>query len=100
MAKKRIFSREFNRQKIVNKYYKNRESLKKSFYIQSTLRDRIQIQNELQTIPRTSTPFRLRNRCQLSGRSRRYYRNFGLSRHFIRELANQGILPGIRKSSW
>ncbi|MGN0930070.1 MAG: 30S ribosomal protein S14 [Alphaproteobacteria bacterium] len=55
---------------------------------------------KLAKLPRNSSPVRVRNRCALSGRPRGYYRKFDLSRIAIRELANEGKLPGVRKSSW
>ena len=51
-------------------------------------------------IPRNGNPTRIRNRCELTGRSRAYYRKFRLSRIMLRELANKGLIPGVVKSSW
>ena len=51
-------------------------------------------------LPRNGNPTRVRNRCELSGRSRAYYRKFRLSRIMLRELANKGLIPGVIKSSW
>jgi small subunit ribosomal protein S14 len=51
-------------------------------------------------IPRNANPTRIRNRCELSGRPRGYYRKFKLSRIALRELANKGLIPGVTKSSW
>src|SRR5438874_13808032 len=51
-------------------------------------------------IPRNGNPTRVRNRCQVTGRSRGYYRKFRLSRIMLRELANKGLIPGVTKSSW
>jgi len=58
------------------------------------------IQNALDALPRNAGPKRLRNRCQLTGRPRGVYRKFQLCRNKIRELAMQGMFPGLRKSSW
>jgi small subunit ribosomal protein S14 len=55
---------------------------------------------ELAKLPRNSARVRIRNRCALSGRPRGYYRKFDLSRVALRELANEGKLPGVKKSSW
>ena len=55
---------------------------------------------KLESIPRNSAPSRNRNRCWVTGRSRGFYRDFGLSRHVLREMSNEGFLPGVRKSSW
>ena len=51
-------------------------------------------------IPRNANPTRIRNRCELSGRPRGYYRKFKLSRIALRDLANKGMIPGVTKSSW
>ena len=51
-------------------------------------------------LPRNGNPTRIRNRCELTGRSRGYYRKFRLSRIMLRELANKGLIPGVTKSSW
>ena len=51
-------------------------------------------------IPRNANPTRVRNRCELTGRSRAYYRKFRLSRVMLRELGNKGLIPGLTKSSW
>ena len=51
-------------------------------------------------LPRNGNPTRIRNRCELTGRSRAYYRKFRLSRIMLRELANKGLIPGVIKSSW
>ena len=55
---------------------------------------------KLAEIPRNANPTRIRNRCELTGRSRAYYRKFRLSRIMLRELANKGLIPGVTKSSW
>jgi len=55
---------------------------------------------KLEKLPKNSNPNRVRNRCNLTGRPRGYYRRFGLSRISLREMANQGLIPGITKASW
>ena len=55
---------------------------------------------KLAEVPRNGNPTRIRNRCELTGRSRAYYRKFRLSRIMLRELANKGLIPGVTKSSW
>ena len=55
---------------------------------------------KLEKMPRDANPIRLRNRCSLTGRPRGFYRKFGLSRISLREMANNGLIPGIRKASW
>lgn len=54
----------------------------------------------MQMFPRISIGTHINNRCKISGRSRGYYHNFGLSRHFVRELVNKNVFSGIKKSSW
>lgn len=56
--------------------------------------------DELALLPRNSSPTRYRNRCMLTGRARAYYRKFGVSRIVLRDLARQGMIPGMRKASW
>jgi small subunit ribosomal protein S14 len=55
---------------------------------------------KLAEVPRNGNPTRVRNRCELTGRSRAYYRKFRLSRIMLRDLANKGLIPGVTKSSW
>jgi len=54
----------------------------------------------LQKLPRNSNPIRVRNRCKLTGRPRGYMRQFGISRICFREMANNGLIPGVKKASW
>ncbi|HIK28340.1 MAG: 30S ribosomal protein S14 [Oscillatoriaceae bacterium SKW80] len=100
MAKKSMIEREKKRRRLVEKYAQKREELKKQFAAAETLEEKIAIHRKIQQLPRNSAPTRLRNRCWLTGRPRGYYRDFGLSRHVIREMAHQGLLPGVVKSSW
>lgn len=100
MVKKRIVERERSRQKLVKKYFYSRAYLKSEFKHAVCLKERMEIHSKLQKFPLDRVPFRLCNRCQFSGRPRGYYRDFGLSRHFFRRLARNGLLPGIQKSSW
>lgn len=100
MAKKSIIEREKKRQKLVIKYLKKRNDLKLQMKKSSFLEEKLTIQRKLQQLPRNSSPVRLRNRCLITGRARGYYKDFGLSRHVLREMAHQGFLPGITKSSW
>ena len=55
---------------------------------------------KLEKIPRDTNPIRIRNRCSLTGRPRAYYRKFGLSRIALREMVNNGLIPGLKKASW
>jgi small subunit ribosomal protein S14 len=89
MAKKSVIARNNKRVKLVEKYAKKREELKAAGDFEG-----------LQKIPRNASPVRLKNRCSITGRPRGYMRDFGLSRIKFRELANEGRIPGIKKSSW
>lgn len=89
MAKKSQIARQKKRERLVEKYAKKRAELKASGDYEG-----------LQKLPRNSSPVRLNSRCFATGRSRGYMRTFGLSRIKFRELANEGKIPGIRKSSW
>ncbi len=100
MAKKSMIEREKKRQALVDKYADKRAELKEQFENASSQRERVLIHRQIQQLPRNSAPTRLRNRCWATGRSRGFYRDFGLSRHVIREMAHTGLLPGVVKSSW
>ena len=89
MAKESMKAREVKRQMMVDKYAAKREALKAEG-------DWI----GLQKLPKNASPVRLHNRCTLSGRPKGYMRQFGLSRINFREMANQGLIPGIKKASW
>jgi len=89
------------RKKMAAKYAPKRAELKA--IIQSPMTadaDRELARKALENLPRNSNPNRIRNRCSQTGRSRAYYRKFGLSRIALRELALQGELPGVTKASW
>jgi small subunit ribosomal protein S14 len=100
MAKKSMVEREKRRQNLVEKYRERREQLKFEFTVAETWEERLELHRQLQRLPRNSAPNRLRNRCWLTGRPRGYFRDFGLCRNAMREMAHQGLLPGITKSSW
>lgn len=100
MAKKSMIEREKKRQKLVDKYAEKREALKQEFENAETQLDKLEAHRKLQQLPRNSAPNRIRNRCWVTGRPRGYYRDFGLSRHVLREWAHKGLLPGVVKSSW
>ena len=67
---------------------------------QSSGADAFHLQQKLQKFPRDSSPVRLHNRCLLSGRPKGFFRDFQLSRHYLREMALMGDLPGVKKASW
>jgi len=89
MAKESMKAREVKRQKVVDKYATKRKALKAAGDYEA-----------LQKLPKNASPVRLHNRCKLTGRPRGYMRVFGLSRVMFREMANQGLIPGVRKASW
>ena len=100
MAKKSMIEREKKRQQLVMKYSEKRRSLKVQMKEASFLEEKLTIQRKLQELPRNSNPVRLHNRCLITGRPKGFYRDFGLSRHVLREMAHEGFLPGVTKSSW
>ncbi|MCD8489868.1 MAG: 30S ribosomal protein S14 [Desertifilum sp.] len=100
MAKKSMIEREKRRQHLVDKYIDKRQELKEQFAQAQTQQEKLEIHRQIQQLPRNSAPTRLRNRCWVTGRSRGYYRDFGVSRHVLREMAHEGLLPGVVKSSW
>lgn len=89
MAKESMKARERKRAKLVAKYASKREALKKAGDYEA-----------LQKLPKNSSPVRLHNRCKLTGRPRGYIRQFGISRVLFREMANNGLIPGVKKASW
>ena len=100
MAKKSMIERERKREALVKKYAIKRENLKNSIHQASSLEEKLSLHRKLQKLPRNSAPVRLHNRCSVTGRPRGYFRDFGLSRHVLREYALQGLLPGVVKASW
>lgn len=89
MAKESMKAREVKRQKLVDKYAAKRKALLEAGEYEA-----------LQRIPKNASPVRLHNRCKLTGRPRGYMRVFGISRVTFREMANQGLIPGVKKASW
>lgn len=100
MAKKSMVEREKKREKLIAKYAAKREELKEQFGAATSQQEKLSLHRQLQQLPRNSAPTRHRNRCWATGRPRGYYRDFGISRHVLREMAHQGLLPGVVKSSW
>jgi small subunit ribosomal protein S14 len=89
MARLSSIVRDEKRRKLYEKYKKLREELKEKGDYEA-----------LQKLPRNSSVTRLKNRCMFTGRSRAYYRKFGVSRLVLREMALRGEIPGLKKSSW
>ncbi|MCF6366101.1 MAG: 30S ribosomal protein S14 [Bacteroidales bacterium] len=89
MAKESMKARERKRQKLVDKYAAKRAKLKAEGDWEG-----------LQKLPKNSSKVRLHNRCSLTGRPKGYMRQFGISRITFREMASQGLIPGVKKASW
>ncbi|KOU67980.1 30S ribosomal protein S14 [Streptomyces sp. MMG1533] len=101
MAKKSKIAKNEQRQEIVARYAARRAELKEIVRRpSSTEAERLAAQRELRRQPRDASPTRVRNRDQVDGRPRGYFRAFGLSRVGLRTQAHAGYLPGVRKSSW
>ena len=100
MARKSLLQRHLKRIKLVKKYQTKREILKNEIKVEPSFEKVVQIQRQLQRLPRDSSTTRLRNRCWKTGRSRGVYKDFGLSRHVLREMSSDGLIPGLTKSSW
>jgi len=89
MAKESMKAREVKRAKLVAKFAAKREQLKKEGNYQA-----------LSLLPKNSSAVRLHNRCLLTGRPKGYIRQFGISRITFREMASNGLIPGVKKASW
>lgn len=100
MAKKNMIQREIKREKLIKQYHTKRQNLKDLILTKDNFQEKLEIQGLLQKLPRNSMKCRHRNRCWMTGRSRGFYRNFGLSRHVLREMSHECLLPGVTKSSW
>ena len=101
MAKVALIERELKRDKLVAKYAKKHAELKAiSTDFKRSDEERAAARLELQKLPRNANPTRQRNRCALTGRPRGTFRQFGLGRAKIREMAFAGNIPGITKASW
>jgi small subunit ribosomal protein S14 len=100
MAKKSMIEREKKRIRLEKKYALKRTNLLKIYKNETNFNQKLKIHSKLQKLPRNSAKTRIRNRCWKTGRPRGVFRDFGLSRHVLREMAHQCLLPGVRKSSW
>lgn len=101
MAKKSAIERNKKRKALVAKYAAKREQLKAKAMDESLpLEERFKARLKLAELPRNSAASRVRNRCEITGRPRGYYRKFELSRIALRELGSNGMVPGLVKSSW
>lgn len=101
MAKKSSVERQKKREKLVKLHWEKRQVLKKSAVnVNLTEEERENARLQLNKMKRDTSPIRLRNRCALTGRPRGFLRKFGVSRLCFREMASNGLIPGITKSSW
>ena len=101
MAKKSQVNRDLKRIKLIEKYAARRAELRAKLNDANvSIEEKLEVQQAFAKLPRNSCPTRLNRRCRVSGRSKGYYRKFGISRIALRELALRGQLPGMRKSSW
>ncbi|MEM6355464.1 MAG: 30S ribosomal protein S14 [Pseudomonadota bacterium] len=101
MAKVSMVEREKKRQRLVKKYAAKRTALKEiASNTELPMEDRFKARLKLAKLPRNSSPTRLHNRCEVSGRPKAYYRKLRMSRIALRDLASIGQVPGMVKSSW
>ena len=101
MAKLSSVNKNERRKQLVAKTAAKRAKLKAIANDQSVDEtERLMARLKMAELPRNGNPTRIRNRCELTGRSRGYYRKFRLSRIMLRELGNKGLIPGLTKSSW
>jgi len=101
MAKKSQINRDNRRRALVKKHAAKRTELRKKLNDANvSIEEKLEVQKAFAKLPRNSCPTRLNSRCAVSGRSKGYYRKFGISRIALRDLALSGQLPGVRKSSW
>ena len=99
MAKESMKAREVRRAKLVAKYAEKRAALKKIVNSGDPV-EAFEAAQKLQAIPKNANPIRLHNRCKLTGRPKGYFRQFGISRIQFREMASNGLIPGVKKASW
>ena len=101
MAKTSSIQRNLKRIKLANKFLKKRQKLKQIIKNKKLpLDERFNAQLKLAKLPRNSAKIRIRNRCEITGRPRGVYRKLRISRIALRELASEGKIPGMTKSSW
>ena len=101
MARRAKIASNEKRKKLSQKYFLQRKNLRKKACDTSIPEEeRYEARLKLQRLPKSSCSIRVRNRCELTGHTRAYYRAFRLSRMAFRELALKGMIPGVTKSSW
>ena len=101
MAKESMKAREVKRAKLVEKYAEKRATLKETIRL-AAAKGEVDYESiaALSKLPKNSNPIRMHNRCSITGRPKGYMRYFGLSRIQFREMASNGLLPGVKKASW
>lgn len=100
MAKKSMIQREIKRERLIQKYATRRKRITLTLKTNLPYQEKLRSLKEMEKLPNNSAPSRHRNRCWVTGRSRGFYNDFGLSRHVLREMAHEGLIPGLTKSSW
>jgi small subunit ribosomal protein S14 len=101
MAKKSSIEKNKRRRAMVTRFAARRAALAATANDQAlSMEERFEARIKLAELPRNSAKTRIRNRCEVTGRSRAYYRKLGMSRIALRELGSQGLIPGLVKSSW
>jgi small subunit ribosomal protein S14 len=101
MAKTSMINRDIKRKKLVKKFAAKRNELRDIVgSVTASYEEKMDAATKLQKMPRDSSPSRVRNRCELTGRSRGVYSKFGLGRNKLREATMRGDVPGLRKASW
>ena len=101
MAKKSSLAKNEKRIKLAAKHYAKRMQLKEIILNpESSYEDREAAYTKLRKLPRDANPVRVQNRCSITGRPRAVYRKFGISRITLREMASNGLIPGVTKASW
>jgi small subunit ribosomal protein S14 len=101
MAKKSSIEKNKHRRQLVKKFTGRRERLLAVANDESkSMEERFEARLKLAELPRNANPTRIRNRCEITGRPRAYYRKLGMSRIALRELGSKGLIPGLVKSSW
>jgi small subunit ribosomal protein S14 len=101
MSKKSSVEKNNRRKRLVKKYAGKRERLLAVANDEARpMEERFEARLKLAELPRNANKTRIRNRCEITGRPRAYYRKLGMSRIALRELGSQGLIPGLVKSSW
>lgn len=95
-----MMEREKKRIHLEQKYAIRRSNLLKKYQLEKNFNLKLELHSKLQQLPRNSSKTRIRNRCWKTGRPRGVFRDFQVSRHVLREMGHQGLLPGLKKSSW